>query len=167
MRLPSLDENTSQNDVTKRLNDDPEEPNMFTLVNMSTRKLLQNTNPDEVLFDSDKSDQNSNSSKLKRINRGYSARRYLRNLTKNWDQNLLDTFISDGKLNHETVYEKSDKSTKRKRVEEDLSLWPQAYRFDQSWISATIDMRSYKFLKAQEFSYTKSYPGTFSLNMTY
>lgn len=112
---------------------------------------------ENVVNDENKIDTNGNDdSKLKKIKRGYSARRYLRNLTKNWDQDLLDAFISDGKLNHETVYEKNDKSMKKRRVEEDLTLWPQAYRFDQTWISTTIDMRSYKFLKAQDFHWNKT-----------
>lgn len=101
---------------------------------------------------------NNDQSKLsfKRINRGYSARRYLRNLTKNWDQNLLDSFIMDGKLTEDTIYERDVKSSKKKRLEDDLSLRPQAYRFDKSWINATVDMRSYKFMKAQDFALTDS-----------
>lgn len=90
---------------------------------------------------------------LKKINRGYSARRYLRNLTKNWDQNLLDTFISDGKLNEEIVYEKNASS--RKRAEEDLTDLPQAYTFDQNWVSASIDIKSFNFLKLNDFTSDK------------
>ena len=111
---------------------------------------------------------NETDSKLKKVSRGYSARRYVRNLTKNWDQNLLDTFISDGKLNHETVYgesrlvdcgEENTKASKKRRISEDLTVWPQAYKFDDSWIAATVDMRSYKFLKAQDFNLNSNLPG--------
>jgi len=34
----------------------------------------------------------------KRIQRGFSAKRYLNNLTKNWDQSVLDTFVNEGKI---------------------------------------------------------------------
>lgn len=91
--------------------------------------------------------------RMKTINRGFSAKRYLRVLTKNWDQSLLDKFISDGKIKPESVYEKNsnNKSYKRKLAEDDLSMWPQSYRFDPSWTQSTVDMRSYKFLRVQEY----------------
>ena len=31
-----------------------------------------------------------------RIQRGYSAKRYLNNLTRHWDKEVLDTFVTDG-----------------------------------------------------------------------
>jgi hypothetical protein len=94
---------------------------------------------------------------MRRINRGFSARRYLRILTKNWDQNLLDKFISDGKIKAENLYEKNAKSHKRKFVEDDLSLWPQSYRFDPSWTNTNVDMRGYKFLRVQEYGRAKRF----------
>lgn len=134
----------------------------FSILNMSTKNLLNSkTNinskirksatmnksigENEVLINNDAD------KKAKRINRGFSARHYLRSLTKNWDQKLLDTFISDGKINQENIYEKNDRLAKKKRIEEDLSIWPQAYKFDNNLIQATIDMKTYKFIKAQEF----------------
>ena len=130
---------------------------VFSLV--STKNLMFSTKNDINQSNED------SDAKLKKINRGYSARRYVRNLTKNWDQDLLDTFISDGKLNHETVYEKTNDANvnapKKRRVEDDLTIWPQAYRFDESWIAATVDMRSYKFLKAQDFNLNKTFQGYF------
>jgi hypothetical protein len=131
---------------------------VFSVLAKSTRNLLNNELEEDTTTDLEKSNNNSRGSSdpahqlyLKRINRGLSARRYLRNLTKNWDQSLLDSFILDGKISEETVYERDDKSLKRKRVDDDLSLKPQAYRFDKTWINATVDMRSYKFLRAQDF----------------
>jgi hypothetical protein len=134
----------------------------FSILNMSTKNLLNSKtninsknrksvmtnkltvgNEDLVNIETDK--------KAQRINRGFSARHYLRSLTKNWDQKLLDTFISDGKINQENIYEKNVRLAKKKRIEEDLSVWPQAYKFDNSLIQATIDMKTYKFIKAQEF----------------
>ena len=97
---------------------------------------------------------------LKRINRGLSAKRYLNSLTKHWDQSLLDAFISDGKIKQENIYNKNgEKAMKRKRADDDLTLMPQAYRFDQNWFTGTVDMRSYKFLKAQDFNLSKDYQG--------
>jgi hypothetical protein len=94
---------------------------------------------------------------MKRINRGFSARRYLRILTKNWDQSLLDKFILDGKIKAENLYEKNDRSFKRKFVEDDLSMWPQSYRFDPTWTNTNVDMRGYKFLRVQEFGKAKRF----------
>lgn len=127
---------------------------VFSILKKSTQNIINNEIQKNTGADtSDTRTDSGDSFRLKRINRGLSARRYLRNLTKNWDQNLLDSFISDGKLNERNVYEKDENSLKRKRVaEDDLSLLrPLAYRFDQTWLSATVDMRSYKFLKAQDF----------------
>lgn len=148
------------------------EKNLFSILNMSTKNLLTN-NPDQDPRETNENTEFSSfqDSKLRRINRGYSARRYLRSLTKNWDQNLLDSFISDGKLNEDTVYEINknthfynnsnnlNKHFKRKRVEDDLTILPQAYAFDQNWISTTVDMKSYKFVKAQDFNLSKAYQG--------
>ncbi len=128
----------------------------FSLI--STRNLIQ-TNANS------KNNNESTDTKVKKVNRGYSARRYVRNLTKNWDQNLLDTFISDGKLNPATVYgnmnsdnsEANLNASKKRRISDDLTVWPQAYKFDESWIAATVDMRSYKFLKAQDFNLNKPF----------
>lgn len=114
---------------------------------MSTKHLIPNSEIKTVV----KYDEQTN---LKKISRGYSARRYLRNLTKNWDQNLLDTFISDGKLNEEIVYEKN--ATSRKRAQEDLTDLPQAYTFDQNLISASFDMKNLNFLKLNDFTADKS-----------
>ena len=93
----------------------------------------------------------NNTVPIKRINRGFSARKYLRILTKNWDQSLLDKFVSDGKIKPNSLYEKNAKSFKRKLVEDDLSLWPQSYRFDSSWTMGNVDMRGYKFVRVREF----------------
>ena len=95
--------------------------------------------------------------KLQRINRGLSAKRYLNNLTKHWDQSVLDTFISDGKIKPTDTSASKDerKSSKRKHIDDDLTVWPQAYRFDSNWSAGTVDMRSYRFLKAQDFNLSK------------
>ena len=85
---------------------------------------------------------------LKKIQRGYSAKRYLNDLTKHWDQSVLQTFVSDGKIKN---VERPTAAGKRK-LSEDLSKWPQAYRVEQNWAQTAIDMKSYKFLKASEFS---------------
>jgi hypothetical protein len=147
-----LKEITNENN----LNQMPNPTENFSLI--STRNLIQastNLKNSEVI-----------DTKVKKVNRGYSARRYVRNLTKNWDQNLLDTFISDGKLHPTTVYgnnnnnsnnsEANTNAFKKRRISDDLTVWPQAYKFDESWIAATVDMRSYKFLKAQDFNLNKS-----------
>ncbi|CAF0718314.1 unnamed protein product [Brachionus calyciflorus] len=134
--------------------------NYLSILNMSTKNLMSKSELDEsILKFEDASDLS-----LKRINRGYSARRYLRNLTKNWDQDLLDTFISDGKLNENTVYEKNMKTTRKKRAEDDLTMLPQAYTFDQSWVSTAIDMRSFKILKVTDQTAPKEDAFTFKLD---
>lgn len=96
--------------------------------------------------------------RLRRIRRGLSARRYLRNLTKNWDQTLLESFVKDGKLNADEI-ESSNSSGGNGGVTSvddlSLSLPPLVYRFDQSWMSATVDMRSYKFIRAQDFDLSR------------
>ena len=45
--------------------------------------------------------------------------------------------------------------TKRK-LSHDLTRWPQAYRIDQNWATAAVDMKGYKFVKANEFNITDS-----------
>ncbi len=37
-----------------------------------------------------------------------------------------------------------------------MSIWPQAYRIDQNWATAAVDMKSYKFVKANEFNISES-----------
>ncbi len=112
-------------------------------------------------MDIENGDSNENSledKKLLRINRGLSAKRYLNNLTKHWDQNVLDTFISDGKIKPTDTSNKNErKSSKRKHIDDDLTVWPQAYRFDSNWSAGTVDMRSYRFLKAQDFNLSKGW----------
>lgn len=125
---------------------------LFSVVSRSTKSLMNNEIEamDAKLTMSADSEQQQeirpppSRRVLKRIHRGLSARRYLRDLTKNWDQTLLDSFIRDRKLNQEE---------KQPTPSNDLSLSlpPLAYRFDQSWISAAVDMRSYKFVRAQDF----------------
>ena len=116
-------------EITNEHNLNPTEN--FSLI--STRNLIQTSTN---LKHSDVLD-----TKVKKVNRGYSARRYVRNLTKNWDQNLLDTFISDGKLHPTTVYgnnsnnnnsEANTNAFKKRRISDDLTVWPQAYKFDES-----------------------------------
>ena len=124
---------------------------------MSTKSLISKNEVDELGMKIDDS-----TADLKRINRGFSARRYLRSLTKNWDQDVLDTFISDGKLTEDTVYEK--KASKRKRVEDDLSILPQAYTFDPSWVSSAVDIKNLQLLKLNELNSTNQEAFTFKLN---
>jgi hypothetical protein len=127
---------------------------LFSVVSRSTKSLMNNEIEamDAKLTMSADSEQQQQEIRpppsrriLKRIHRGLSARRYLRDLTKNWDQTLLDSFIRDRKLNQE---EQQPTPTSN---DLSLSLPPLAYRFDQSWISAAVDMRSYKFVRAQDF----------------
>ena len=133
------------------------ESTMFSLVNISTKNLLTG----KINMDIENGDSNENSledKKLLRINRGLSAKRYLNNLTKHWDQNVLDTFISDGKIKPTDTSNKNErKSSKRKHIDDDLTVWPQAYRFDSNWSAGTVDMRSYRFLKAQDFNLSKGW----------
>ncbi len=155
--LTSFDENNYNNNNTNlNINaiSNINENTMFSLVNISTKNLLTGKTNIDV--------QNSTNSvddlKLQRINRGLSAKRYLNNLTKHWDQNVLETFISDGKIkpSDATILPTNErKSSKRKHVDDDLTVWPQAYRFDPNWSTATVDMRSYRFVKAQDFNLTK------------
>lgn len=130
---------------------------MFSLVNLSTKNLLGSKN----IMDVQNKDFTNNSlddKKLQRINRGLSAKRYLNNLTKHWDQSVLETFISDGKIKSTDTADNSErKSSKRKHIDDDLSAWPQAYRFDPNWSAATVDMRSYRFVKAQDFNLSKGF----------
>ena len=111
---------------------------------------------------------------LKRINRGFSARRYVNNLTKNWDQDVLDKFISNGQINKNTIYEpRAEKEAKRKRVD-DLTAMPQVncsrfrcfalplvnfscsthlfqvYRLDRTSLKELNSHRIYKFIKTHD-----------------
>ena len=144
-----LDEKQGSPDAAK-LNDSLVQNSMFSIVNMSTKSILTGDSVDLVdEFLKPKDTEPLEETKLKRIQRGFSAKRYLNNLTKYWDQNVLDTFISDGKIKN--VEKKKDKLLKRK-IEDDLTHWPQAYRIDQNWAYSAIDMKSYKFLKSNEFN---------------
>ena len=147
--------------------------NTFDILNMSTKNMLNNmryTNESLVKFEhrpilppthqqqhhhqqQQQQQQSQNRKqrspkKMASVKRGFSAKRYLRNLTKHWDQKLLDTFITNGKINAATIYESNERMNKRRRLSDELSMWPTAYKFDKSWISATIDMKTYRFIKA-------------------
>jgi len=128
------------------------EAKVFSLMNLSNKNLMvrkpDGTNEKPV------SDIDS-----KRMHRGFSARRYLRNLTKNWDQSLLDAFINDGKLCQETIYKKNEKTQKVQRVQDDLTALPQAYKFEANWNVATFDMKTYRFFRARNANEFKRLKG--------
>jgi len=115
----------------------------------SIKERLERENPPAASF---KQLSESKPAEAKRIQRGFSAKRYLNNLTKNWDQSVLDTFVTEGKIKN---LDKPVTGQKRK-LSHDLSLWPQAYRIDQNWAAAAVDMKSYKFVKANEFNISES-----------
>ncbi len=146
--------NLSENDSSSN------EARIFSLMSLSNKNLITKN--------SDESNENKSACTdvdLKRMRRGFSARRYLRNLTKNWDQSLLDAFISDGKLCQETIYKKNEKTRKIQRVHDDLTALPQAYKFEAGWNIAAFDMKTYKFLRARNTIEQKRLKGLLILNI--
>lgn len=151
--LTSFEENNNNNS-TNNAATSINENTMFSLVNISTKNLLTG----KTNLDAQNRTNSVEDLKMQRINRGLSAKRYLNNLTKHWDQNVLETFISDGKIKPSDAANQATnerKSSKRKHVDDDLTVWPQAYRFDPNWSTAAVDMRSYRFVKAQDFNLSK------------
>lgn len=139
------------------------EAKVFSLMNLSNKNLIVRK-PDET-SEKPVHKQVSTDVDLKRMHRGFSARRYLRNLTKNWDQSLLDAFINDGKLCQETIYRKNEKTQKIQRVQDDLTALPQAYKFEANWNMATFDMKTYKFLRARNANEHKRLKGLLNVDL--
>lgn len=126
---------------------------MLSIVNLSKKKLLAN-DPETELTAQDV--------KLKRINRGYSARRYLSNWTKHWDQKLLNNLIKDGKINEETIFEPNAiHKQKKKRLNDDLSAIPPAYRIHRHWLFTPGNLKGYRFFKVQDYYLTKTFKGKY------
>lgn len=144
-----------------------EDSTLLSIITRSTRSLLNDEIEKTGLIESSQNefqesiqpqptDSSIPATRLRRIRRGLSARHYLRNLTKNWDQTLLESFVKDGKLNRDEI-EFNGNSSLTSTDDLSLSLPPLAYRFDQSWMSAAVDMRSYKFVRAQDFDPTRGF----------
>jgi hypothetical protein len=122
---------------------------MLSLFNL-TQKKLSETEPEVETQDI----------RLKRINRGYSARRYLSNWTKNWDQKLLNNLIKDGKISEETIFEQNIvNKQKKKRLNDDLSAIPPAYRIHRHWLFTPGNLKGYRFFKVQDYYLTKTFKG--------
>lgn len=153
-----------------------DENNVLSIMNYSTKLLFINKND---------SKRNNTESQLARtdtvngemmpkskdeipkptIHRGFSARRYVNNLTKNWDQDVLDKFISNGKINEQTIYDRNNKmikEAKRKRID-DLTQFPQAYKLDRSLLSELNSNRMYKFIKIDHSFNSQSNEGNTQL----
>ena len=118
-------------------------------MNYSTKSLFKGSSNEPAETKKQANETEAEDGGLKKINRGFSARRYVNNLTKNWDQDLLDKFISNGKINKNTIYDRSEKETKRKRVD-DLTVMPQVYRLDRTGLNELNSHRVYKFIKSQD-----------------
>jgi hypothetical protein len=121
---------------------------LLTLINLSQKDLMENSCEQSEL-------------NQKRINRGFSARRYLSNWTRHWDEKLLDNLIKKGKLNEESIYEtkKISSHPKRKRLNDDLSSIPLAYRINRNWLHATGDLSGYTFFKANQYGSKSFFDG--------
>jgi hypothetical protein len=102
---------------------------------------------------------------LSMMNRGFSARRYVNTLTKNWDQGILDKFISSGKIKNggggfggidrTKSYDDEAKEMKRKRLD-DLTQLPQAYKLERNLINELNSNRTYKFIKIDHSTTTSA-----------
>lgn len=121
---------------------------MLSIVNLSKQKLARNDSIPQI---------STGDIILKKINRGFSARRYLSNWTKTWDQKLLDSLIKDGKINQENLYEPKDAlSRNKKRINDDLSAIPPAYRIHRHWLFTPGNLKGYRFFKVQDYYMTKN-----------
>lgn len=139
--------------ILDKIDDDSSDYQMFSLLNM-TKKKLSEVEPEIELQSQD--------IRLKRINRGYSARRYLSNWTKHWDQKLLNNLVKDGKINEETIYEPNvSHKHKKKRLNDDLSAIPPAYRIHRHWLFTPGNLKGYRFFKLQDYYLTKMFKGIF------
>ena len=135
-------------------NEDDGDYEMLSLVNLSKKKLADD-NQNSGMINQD--------ARLKRINRGYSARRYLSNWTRHWDQKLLNNLIKDGKLNEETIYESneinSSNKQRKRRLDDDLSVIPPDYRIHRHWLFTPGNLKGYRFFKVQDNYLTRAFNG--------
>jgi len=140
--------------IQEKPDDDSSDYHMFSLLNL-TKKKISETEPDIEMQSQD--------IRLKRINRGYSARRYLSSWTKHWDQKLLNNLIKDGKITEETIFESNvannNKIHKKKRLNDDLSTIPPAYRIHRHWLFTPGNLKGYRFFKVQDYYLTKMFKG--------
>jgi hypothetical protein len=121
----------------RTLDNETTDSQLLTLVNLSQKELIE-------------TDFEQHGIGPKRINRGFSARRYLSNWTRHWDEKLLDNLIKKGKLNEDTIYETKSNRPKRKRLNDDLSAIPPVYRINRNWLHSTGDLDGYKFFKGTD-----------------
>ena len=139
--------------IKEKVDEESSDYQMFSLLNLSKKKLSE-IEPEIELQSQD--------IRLKRINRGYSARRYLSNWTKHWDQKLLNNLIKDGKITEETIFEQGAiNKHKKKRLNDDLSSIPPAYRIHRLFTPGNL--KGYRFFKVQDYYLTKTFKGKFEL----
>ncbi len=105
-------------------------------------KLKYNINDDDIQFD--------------KIRPGYSAKRYLSNLTKHWEPEVINKLTVQGRIKEENFYEPNESQpTIRQRIDDDLSRVPPAYRIQRKWLSYNImPLKGYRFFRVKSGLFT-------------
>lgn len=86
-----------------------------------------------------------------KIRPGYSAKRYLSNLTRHMAPNVMSKLTIAGQIREENLFEQSEiHPTVRQRIDDDLSRVPPAYRIQRQWMAFNlIPMEGYRFYRTK------------------
>ncbi len=86
-----------------------------------------------------------------KIRPGYSAKRYLSNLTRHLEPSVLNNLTMQGRIREENLFEVTEaQPTTRQRIDDDLSRVPPAYRVQRQWMSFNIlPLKGYRFFRTK------------------
>ena len=98
-----------------------------------------------------KEHEHKNDYQYEKIRPGYSAKRYLANLTRHWRPDLLENLSKNGKIKEGNMFEESDVLPNVKfRIDDDLSRIPPLYKIQRKWLAMTIaPLKGYRFYRAK------------------
>ena len=86
-----------------------------------------------------------------KIRPGYSAKRYLSSLARHLGARVLGRLTVGGQIREENLFEASEASPAvRRRIDDDLSRVPPAYRIQRQWVSFNlIALKGYRFYRTK------------------
>ena len=86
-----------------------------------------------------------------KIRPGFSAKRYLSNLTRHMNPRVINNLTIHGRLKEENLFEQSEiQPTIRQRIDDDLSRVPPAYRIQRDWLAVNIiPLKGYRFFRVK------------------
>lgn len=121
---------------------------------MNTHDLERSNTIDSwTLYDKKKSQSKRETDETsQKIRPGYSAKRYFVNVTKRWKPELLDDLYKHGKIRtSQNGIDTNDIGSSFRRINDDLSRIPPAYRFEPNWASLSYEdlLKGYRFYRVK------------------